>query len=162
MSLASLYLAARPPSGDLRDAIEASESISVSSAPSECSSGNAHCFGGRPSTHSVRVKFGILQSAVCKSEKNKNASDDPRLNLTRLIFGSWHHRATAGGVAGTAQALVTFHTASGEIDCFDFQVQKQNTIARMKAIGLYSHLQSQQRALSDWLGRVQNQHAIAT
>ena len=153
MSLASIYAGLQPPRR--RDQQGSNPGVAAQDAVSGTREGTC-------SAHSVRVQLGLLRGALSRTAKAQHALDDPRLNLTRTIFGSWHHRATSGSVVGRTQACVAFASNTGDADCFDFQIKKGQTIARMKAIGLFSHVDGQQRQLHDWLVRARGRHAIAT
>ena len=155
MSLASIYAAAANLQPQRRrDQLGSNPGVAAQDAVSGTREGMC-------SAHSARIQLGLLRGALSRTAKAEHALDDPRLNLTRTIFGSWHHKATSGSVVGRTQACVAFASNTGDVDCFDFQIKKSQTIARMKVIGLCSHVDGQQRQLQDWLVRLRGRHAIA-
>ena len=148
MSLASIYVGAN-----------VSEGSSASSRRPRAPREQGQVFD---KARSASIKLGLLQSKVKHASTRLEAVDKPRLNLVRTVFGNWFHSATAGSVAGVAQACATYTTATGQVDCFDWSANKRHTLSRMKAIGLASHLQEQRVALKRWMESDSCQHAIAT
>ena len=83
------------------------------------------------------------------------------MGLVRNVFGKFLASATASGLS-TSQNLMLFHAPSGQVSAFDFVSQTHQNLARQKAIGIFSHMQSQKSALQTVLKARSYKHVIVT
>lgn len=100
--------------------------------------------------HSKFVRLGIQQAKLRRVAQVTKAHHDDRSNLVRAVFGDWQHKATASGTY-KSQSKAIYTNKYGSIDIFDFNVNCNRSLARQKALGVWSHVCAQISALKRWM-----------
>ena len=112
-------------------------------------------------THGAKVSLGILRASLGKAEQVVEKLSADNLDLVRNVFGSFFATATAASISHS-QNLALFRGPGGAIDCFDFKSQTHQSMARQKAVGIFSHVQSQMDGLLTFITSAKCKHAVVT
>lgn len=111
--------------------------------------------------HAKFVKLGIQKSKLKKIAEVTQIHQDERINLVRAVFGQFQHKAAAGGIY-KSQNKVVYTNQFGSVDCFDFVSDVHRSLARQKAVGVWSHVCAQANSLLTWMRKAPSRSAVVS
>mgnify|MGYP007004370084 CR=1 FL=1 len=107
----------------------------------------------------MRAKLGHLLSDARSAAATQKCVSDFAATVCRTVFGSWGS-ANNESAHTTSQNVALIQTADGGLCSHNFDTKIGQQFARVRAIGILSHLRAQKAAFLKWFRKSPVKHMV--